>query len=507
MDAHVVILGGLRKSRLVASRQRHGLMAAGALAIAVCFAACGEEDPVIPSPEPEPPKTLLVVPDDYGTIKAALLEADAGDTVFVRGGTYAETGLVIAAGVRLTGQAGAAVVIDATEITSPHNVLFLDGGTDASQPSIVTNLTIKAGSGTAMWIDSGVGTVIRNCRILDSHNGILLYSTLRMSSISVDSCIFERNGAPLDHSGSEGPNAFVMTGLFRCTLLDCTFRDNVGDQAGALRCDARLGTLEILRCMFVGNRARGMGGAIEVPHADFVRVRDCVFDGNSSSAGGAIGMRGADYAVIEDSEFKNNAATQGGAVYLASTHPTEVQNCRFSGNIADYGGAMNIRGGEYTVSNCFFIGNGGADDDPGVPSSTGGAIHAGPSTLLTVRRSTFSGNWAYGLPFDSEGGACLYFSGPIGSLDLEGCILSFSPVGTPLAGTPPIMRIRTNDAYGNASGDWVGLLEPFAGVDENISADPLFCSIADDDLRLQFGSACIGFPNLVIMGAGEAGCD
>ena len=160
----------------------------------------------------------------------------------------------------------------------------------------------------------------------------------------------------------------------------------------------RGGTLKARGCNFLGNAAYGSGGAIHAGETEFVRLENCRFDGNATSAksggggavcggrtlvvdncsfwansgayGGAI-RSGASTLVVNSSFFKNAAWQTGGGVYSggASDHVTVV-NCTFEANIAnghenadanfDGGGGLYVQGGGRTrldLVNSFFVGN------------------------------------------------------------------------------------------------------------------------------------------------------
>lgn len=160
----------------------------------------------------------------------------------------------------------------------------------------------------------------------------------------------------------------------------------------------RGGTLKARGCNFLGNAASGSGGAIHAGETDFVRLENCRFEDNATSAksggggavcggrklvvdncsfwansgayGGAI-RSGASTLVVNSSFFRNAAWQTGGGVYSggASDHVTLV-NCTFEANIAnghenadanfDGGGGLYVQGGGRTrldLVNSFFVGN------------------------------------------------------------------------------------------------------------------------------------------------------
>ena len=504
---HLMIAKDILEKRSRPRRLAAAFAVGASIVLSFGLVSCGDDvDPVSP-PVEVPRETVLIVPDVFPSIEAALLESVAGDTVLVRGGTYAEKGLVVPADVCLRGEVGQDVILDASGLDGAWTVLTVQGDDRALWHAQVANMTIEAGRGTAVRVASGATTSIRNCRIVDSYNGIVLSANDAFSQAHIDTCEFVGNGDSEDHGGSRGPNALVMVGLSRCYLSDCRFSDNESEQDGAIYCHADLGMIEVIRCRFENNRSGGSGGGIKIRSVDFARVRGCVFEGNEASSGGAIAVQHADQIVIKDSEFRGNHAGQGGAVYLSSTQVAEIDNDLFVGNDGFRGGAMHVSQGDFRISTCFFVENGRTDDGPGSRISLGGAIYAGWAALLSVEKSTFHGNWAYGEGAGSGGGACFYFPSDVGYLALECCILSFSPEGLPVGGALLVLDIRMTDIFGNADGDYAGVMALFEGLDDNISADPQYCDAELGDLLLVPGSPCLMWNNDPYMGAGGAGCD
>ena len=60
------------------------------------------------------PSTTIIVPDDYATIQEAINNANEGDTVFVRAGTYYEH-VVVNKAISLIGEDPSSTIIDGNE--------------------------------------------------------------------------------------------------------------------------------------------------------------------------------------------------------------------------------------------------------------------------------------------------------------------------------------------------------------------------------------------------------
>ncbi len=141
--------------------------------------------------------------------------------------------------------------------------------------------------------------------------------------------------------------------------------------------------------------------------------------------------------------------------------------------------------GEMAFEQCTFVGNVGG---------CGGALAFGRTMQVAITNCTFSGNscGAYGL-----GGTLYcydeYYSTPDTQIFLDGTILAFSSRGAGIdaTGKPPIVNLRCCNVYGNAEGDWVGLIADQRGINGNIWGDPGFCDTLNGNFSIQASSPCM----------------
>jgi hypothetical protein len=126
------------------------------------------------------------------------------------------------------------------------------------------------------------------------------------------------------------------------------------------------------------------------------------------------------------------------------------------------------------VVNCTFYGNSG-----GGLGSGGGGVHAEGSAVVTIGNTIMVSNDSY--PF-----------GPV------------SCGGTSTA------TLTCCDLYGNEGGDWVDCTAGQAGINGNISRDPLFCDAPSRDFRIDLNSPCRPHPpenpDCDLIGAAPVGC-
>jgi len=98
---------------------------------------------------------------------------------------------------------------------------------------------------------------------------------------------------------------------------------------------------------------------------------------------------------------------------------------------------------------------------------------------------TFSGNAC-------ENGAVIPFESSV-TPRVHNTLVAHSPAGTAVHWDGPATILVNCDLFGNAGGDYTGTLAGALGVDDNIQADPQFCSPIPDDHEswtLQEDSPC-----------------
>ena len=158
---------------------------------------------------------VLRVPEDYGTIVAAITAAQAGDVVEVSPGYYEERTLRISKPITLRGEAGAAETVIA-DSASPTNMLLVTATTGTV---VVEGLTLRG------WVDSwfvkvnAPGATVRfvEC-VIDKAKGAVWNPTVQVLGGSFE---FERNvvmgtsrEAALSIDSAPGESVRVLGNLF-----------------------------------------------------------------------------------------------------------------------------------------------------------------------------------------------------------------------------------------------------------------------------------------------------
>lgn len=247
---------------------------------------------------PSAPSTagILMVPDDYGTIQAAINAAAPGATVMLRPGVYAES-----------------ITVGAYPLT----IASLDGA----------DQTILVGDGTSRAIvtlqGASSGTVIRGLGLAggDTLTGAALTSI--DSTARVESCAFEKNTAGA---------ATVRGGAL--TFDACRFSNNVTNRAGgAISCEGGSHTFD--GCSFGANEAGSFGGAVANRGGSLVFLNSS-FDDNATRTGaygGAIYSDGGDITAVGCTLTRNRALDDGGAAFIAGG-TARFERCTFTANVA-----------------------------------------------------------------------------------------------------------------------------------------------------------------------------
>jgi len=290
------------------------------------------------------PRTLHV-PDDFGTIQAAINAACPGDTVLVAPGTYNESTRFWGKPLTLESSDGPAVTtIRGTAGTSA--VKFED-----AEPlgTTVRGFTLTHDSDQAGVLVRGSpnGTshaIIENCWFLDRNVptqkglGITIQGLSAPADVLVRDCIFS------SLIGRNGSAVFVERSA-TLTAIDCDFFNNSAQHGGAADMVAGengVQTIHFHGCRFVENQAtsgNADGGAI-----------DCF----ASPDSGAVNIH------FTNCEFiGNTAADRGGAIFnqLRPGH-LHLTNCTLHRNAAFEGEALYLRFGTTSVHNAIFRNNG-----------------------------------------------------------------------------------------------------------------------------------------------------
>lgn len=353
----------------------------------------------------------IQVPEDFPTIKEALLRANTGDYIEIAPGTYFESNLEMRHTVTLAGNGDgpADVVIDSN---NQGRILWCESMIDASTIQKITFINGNASGETGY----------------DQSGGAILIS----------------NSSP--------------------RILNCNFIDNSADASGgAIRCSSA--SPQIINCKFTNNRAGDGGGAIDCSYESSPLIRNCFFQNNRARWGGGLSCRGNASPIVYRANFDRNIAEGtnlgfGGAIFADFQAKPVFTESTFFGNEARYGGALAcFEDSQTNLEHCTVLENsaiwmGGGmfcnDASPSITSSIfafqdGTAITAAGAAIPQIENSDIFGNsggdWIGAIA--NQAGGTNFFVDPLFCGYNPNIVFSFflsedSPLGTPNSDTVPL---------------------------------------------------------------------
>ncbi|MHC4153473.1 MAG: choice-of-anchor Q domain-containing protein [Planctomycetota bacterium] len=357
--------------------------------------------------------TLLLVPQDFSTIQAAIDAAGDYDTVVVHQGTYTGTGnrdidfkgkrIIVRSTEPTDANIVGATIIDCagTEIY-PHRGFYFHNGEE--QNSILAGFTItngyaNYGGAIHCWQSS---PNITNC-IMSGNTarggsywgaGGAIYC--EQSHLTVSNCWISGNVAQRGGGG-------IYCRESKATITNCTLTGNTGHEGAGIYCwDSEV---RISNCTILGNWAEIFGGGIECADGSLT-VADSVITHNAAGIGG--GIDGSDTILrVTNCLLADNTADSSGGGISCMRGSFVIANSIMTGNSASWiGGAACCRGSDGIVANCIVVGNKSDRHGSGILCDGGPAL---------ITNSTITGNRSAG-----EGAALAL--GP-GTLTVSNCIV------------------------------------------------------------------------------------
>jgi len=303
------------------------------------------------------PCATLSVPDQFATIREAVVAARPGDEVVVQPGVYHEQ--VDFQGKNLTVQSldGPAVTtLEGSELDDSI-VHFLN---NEGPMSVLRGFTLTGGRGKERYSHSRYGGAV-----------YVLYGGPTLSD-----CVFTENSA--DFGGA------VYSDRSGVRLIRSKFASNSAGSGGAVY--EFVGSMTISHCEFVDNTAWFFGGAMYTNRSP--SILKSRFARNHSETGGAIYSEGSgSEPLIDGSTFEYNSATESGGAVSSSSGLLTVVNSTFLGNASPKGGGItNEQGGQLEVVGSVLVGN--------VTNSSWGAAIADNGSDVTIVNSSIVGNQA-----------------------------------------------------------------------------------------------------------------
>jgi|GEM_PF-6637115 len=277
---------------------------------------------------------------DFLTIQAAVDSAQAGDTILVYAGDYAER-VVMKEAVHLIGVEDGVRIIGGNGISlkiENHNL-----------PCSIRNINIRNDG----YYSLGTGILISN------------------SSPTITDCLIQNQGSDM----SSQPCGIRITGNSKPTFFNCTIRDNKATYGAGLRINAgseEFPAPSFYNCSFVGNESTGNGGAVYMNYTtplDTTRAQPyfngCVFRDNTATTNGSALYLGYCHApFFTQCTFLNNRPeTASGSPIYGISSGGQFVNCTFKGNAGEsYTAVLDLYNGtdgkaRVKVNNCIFAYN------------------------------------------------------------------------------------------------------------------------------------------------------
>ncbi|MGB2809530.1 MAG: LamG-like jellyroll fold domain-containing protein [Sedimentisphaerales bacterium] len=349
-------------------------------------------------------------PADFDNIQAAINDANNGDIIEVKPGTYTGAGnrdidyngkaITIRSIDPNNPDIVAATIIDCNGTEEePHRGFHFHAGEDAN--SVLAGLTIMNGyaeNGGSIYI-SNSGPTIMQCKLKNnstyrygsalycyngsptlSHcaitgnlafskgaiccinsNTIIRYCTITNNSANWDGSVYYyESGGIIEHSNIHGGRGLHCEYCDDLTISNCLITNNYACTAfgdgGGICCI--MSNPKITNCRIENNNAHsGDGGGIYC--SGNPEITNCVFNGNIAKGvygGGAYMIRG-NPVFVNCAFIRNFALERGGGV--ANQASSTFINCLFEGNSSNCagGGISNLYNCEAILKNCTFAGN------------------------------------------------------------------------------------------------------------------------------------------------------
>jgi len=375
--------------------------------------------------------------------------------------------------------------------------ILADGSGDA--PTIQAGIDSAAANDTVLV---GPGTYVENLRVEDKD--LILRSEMGPEATTVD-------------GSSQQETVVYLSGLTRATEVQgFTITGGIGHVRGAVADGGGFyltnGSSPVIR----GNHiiANGVpqmtysgGGVAYTPQASPL-IEGNLFESNTARLGGALYLTSGKLE-IRQNVFRTNTCTyDGGAIYavlfnIVTGHFTIEDNQFWENYAGDHGGAIHVGTGrsldgfQVFIRRNLFVRN-HADGTGGADNGAGGAVRF-DFAHGTIVSNTFVDN----LGFDETicGGGSLAIAETPSDLEISGNIIAGSrscgiSCRTGIANTlgPNLFWMNTDGDLGSGKG-----LCPSDWTQNQIFADPLFCSLGTDDYTVAADSPALTGP--VLMGA------
>lgn len=321
--------------------------------------------------------------DAYTDLTAALAATATGE-VWIAAGTYTPSN----------------VALDTFNAFEVNNAISIFGGFDGTE---VSKDDREPGTNTTILSGDIQGDDINNNFTINKEDNVFHVMTCAappMSVIVIDEITFQgghtRESSDNDDLSWRGGAIYSLNTL---ELSNCNFNNNFARSAGSVFLsntaeDSSNGSI-VDNCVFENNSCVTQGAGLYAATVHDVTVRNCTFENNTTNRGALYPLRCQNFQV-DNCIFKNNVSTTpdnfGGAMFIWNS-TGGVRNCTFESNSSGNGAGVHLNGSELEIAsadnfifdNCVFTGNSAVDFG-------GGAIRAS-SASYTVTNCEFNLNF------------------------------------------------------------------------------------------------------------------
>ena len=286
----------------------------------------------------------------FKTLREAINNAVAGDTIYIAPGTYSglnNVKLTINKALTLErwGDSGE-VIFDGQNM----NYIFT-----LNSNVVLSSLTFqngKNGNGGALTIKSN--SLIIDCLFKDnqasSWGGAI---DMNPGSATIVNSQFINNNAP------SGGGAISMAAV-NLTVINSIFTNNYGGRGGAINDGNTEADLYVIGSTFKDNTAATYGGALIFDGTG--NIDESTFINNTALLGGGAVLMWDYHHSITNSKFINNTASDGGAIIFVLSNMTLKNDYFENNNALEFGGAiysfgnLEVIGGYFTKNQAYYDG-------------------------------------------------------------------------------------------------------------------------------------------------------
>ncbi len=211
-------------------------------------------------------------------------------------------------------------------------------------------------------------------------------------------CVFRENSA--------GAGGGLRSASSNLVLINCAFSKNSAISGGGISINA-FGDPTIVNCIFTGNTATDLGGAMHSLELSYPTIVNCIFHSNTAALGGGIASI-EDLAVANSIFWNNRASSNDNQIHNANLPSVPLSGVTYSLLEGGYNGQNNVDGDPMLVDTDVPAGADGrfGTEDDGLRLQEGSpAIDAGNGAALPADVADIDGDSDTGepLPFDFLG--------------------------------------------------------------------------------------------------------